>query len=171
MDIIAMLEADHEKANGMLESLEQTTTRAVKTRTDLFAQVTKELLAHMEFEEAVLYPAIKAAGDAEQRGHTLEAYAEHEEAKVVMAKIHSIDPSDEMWKAHLTVLKENITHHVKEEEQAGGLFAMAKKLLPKEDLVDMAERYAKVKAAMKPKRGDPANRKTEPVLMPIRGLS
>jgi hypothetical protein len=48
------------------------------------------------------------------------------------------DPSDEFYDARIKVLSEMIKHHVKEEEQPGGMFAQARKGRDV-DFVELAE--------------------------------
>ena len=56
-----------------------------------------------------------------------EAYVEHDGAKKLIAEIEAMQPGEELYDAKVKVLGEYITHHVKEEEQPGGMFAQAKK--------------------------------------------
>jgi len=67
-----------------------------------------------------------------------EAYVEHDGAKKLIAEIEAMQPGDEFYDAKVKVLGEYIKHHVKEEEQPGGIFAQAKK--GDEDLEAMGER-------------------------------
>ncbi len=55
-----------------------------------------------------------------------EALVEHEGAKRLIAEIKAGQPGDDKWEAKVTVLSEMIKHHVKEEEQRDGMFALAK---------------------------------------------
>jgi len=147
MDIIAHLKADHAKLASIFERLCSTTTRATKTRTELAAVIEHELEVHMSFEETMLYPAIKAAADEEGQDLTRESYAEHTAASDTLGRLMKMQTDDEMWKATMTVLKEEIEHHVKEEE--GQLFPLARKLLSGDALQTMGEQYAAVKAKAK----------------------
>ena len=56
-----------------------------------------------------------------------EAEVEHDGAKKLIARSKAADPDDEYYDAKVTVLSEMIKHHVKEEEQPGGMFAEARK--------------------------------------------
>jgi CO dehydrogenase/acetyl-CoA synthase beta subunit len=67
-----------------------------------------------------------------------EAYVEHDGAKKMIAEIETMAPSDEFYDAKVKVLGEYVKHHVKEEEQPGGIFAQAKK--GEEDLEAMGQR-------------------------------
>jgi hypothetical protein len=56
-----------------------------------------------------------------------EAVVEHAAAKNLIAEIEASSPQDDYFDAKVTVLSEMIKHHVKEEEQPGGMFAEARK--------------------------------------------
>lgn len=73
----------------------------------------------------------------------LEAYEEHYEVKIMLKELDKLALDDERWKARLTVIKENIEHHIKEEEN--DLFPKIKKLIPAENLEEMAEQLKKFK--------------------------
>ncbi len=51
---------------------------------------------------------------------------EHAGAKNLIAQIEGSGPDDDYYDAKVTVLSEMIKHHVKEEEQRGGMFAKAR---------------------------------------------
>jgi hypothetical protein len=69
-----------------------------------------------------------------------EAVVEHAGAKNLIAEIQDMSSSDDFFDAKVTVLSEMIKHHVKEEEQPGGMFAEAKK--SKMDLQQLGEQLA-----------------------------
>ncbi|HEV8407549.1 MAG TPA: hemerythrin domain-containing protein, partial [Sphingomicrobium sp.] len=57
-----------------------------------------------------------------------EGYVEHDAAKLLVAEIEANESSDDSFfdtKVH--VLEEEIEHHIKEEEETGGIFAQARK--------------------------------------------
>ena len=64
-------------------------------------------------------------------------------------------PSDEFYDAKVKVLGEYIKHHVKEEEQAGGIFSQAKK--GEEDLDAMGERIRARKEDLMAELGGKSN--------------
>ena len=82
-----------------------------------------------------------------------EAYVEHDSAKKMIAEIEAMKPSDEFYDAKVKVLGEYITHHVKEEEQPGGLFSQAKK--GDEDLEQMGEQLKARKEELMAELGRP----------------
>lgn len=143
MDIIEMLKDDHVKVKDLLEQLEETTDHAHKTRIDVLALLETELRVHMRFEEDFFYPAVREFASKEGVELTNEAYAEHEASLHVLGKLKTFSTSDGMWKGTLTVLKENIEHHVKEEEDQ--LFKHAKRGFTTRDLEAMARQYSAMK--------------------------
>src|SRR5215212_8445466 len=114
MDAFELLKKDHEKVSGIFEKLEPTTERGVKTREELFTQLKQELDVHARIEEEILYPLLKQSSETEEI--TLEAYEEHHVVKQLLSELEDLSKDDETWGAKLKVLKENVEHHVEEEE-------------------------------------------------------
>ena len=83
MDALSLLKEDHDKVKKMLEELESTTERGVKTREELFTKLTHELTVHEEIEEEIFYPALKEHPKTKEI--TLEAYEEHHVVDTIMA--------------------------------------------------------------------------------------
>ncbi|HET7483604.1 MAG TPA: hemerythrin domain-containing protein, partial [Actinomycetota bacterium] len=75
MDALELLEEDHKKVKKLLEELDSTTERGVKTREELFAKIKTELLVHEALEEELLYPALKQ--NPKSKEVALEGYEEH----------------------------------------------------------------------------------------------
>jgi iron-sulfur cluster repair protein YtfE (RIC family) len=145
-NILDLLKKDHEKVAKMLEKLADTTENAIKTREEIFAKLAAELSSHEKFEEEVFYPQIKnKTENAETEDLVDEAYQEHHVVDVLLAEMKSLSVDQETWTAKLTVLKENIEHHVDEEENA--LFPKAKKILNSEELQEMGAQYVQAKNA------------------------
>ena len=114
MDVLTLLKEDHARIKKILEEGESTTERGEKTRTELFHRLKTILTAHEAMEEEVLYPALKAHPQAKEL--TLEAYEEHHVVDLVMEELEATPVTDEQWGAKFTVAKENIEHHIEEEE-------------------------------------------------------
>jgi hypothetical protein len=138
MDAISLLKADHDKVKKLLTELESTTERGVKTRSELFATIKGELTVHEIIEEEIFYPELKAHPKA--RDIVLEGYEEHHVVDVLMSELEGMDVSDERWGAKAIVMKENIEHHIEEEE--GDMFAKAHQVFDRAELVDLGERMA-----------------------------
>jgi hypothetical protein len=130
---VTLLKKDHREVEGWFDEYEQLEAEAEKLA--LFNQIALALKVHTRIEEEIFYP--------EERGEVEddmldEAYVEHDGAKKLIAEIEAMQPSDDYYDAKVKVLGEYIKHHVKEEEQPGGIFAQAKK--GDEDLDAMGER-------------------------------
>ena len=138
MNAFELLKSDHEKVAGIFEKLEETTERAVKTREELFTKLKEELDIHAHIEEAILYPVLRR--EAETREITLEGLEEHHVIKLLLRELAAMQVGTEQWAAKLKVLKENVEHHVEEEE--GEMFVDAKKILSKEQIEEIGEQLA-----------------------------
>ncbi|MGZ8625446.1 MAG: hemerythrin domain-containing protein [Actinomycetota bacterium] len=143
MDALKLLKDDHDKVKKMLSQLDETTERAIKTRTETLAKLKEELTIHEAVEEEIFYPALKE--HAEAREIVLEAYEEHDVVDTIMAEIEATPVEDERWGAKLTVMKENLEHHIEEEE--GEMFKQARQLLDKEALESLGDRMQRRKEA------------------------
>jgi len=141
VDAIAMLKEDHDKVKKLLTELETTTERGVKTRAELFSTIKGELTVHEIIEEEIFYPELKAHPKA--RDIVLEGYQEHHVVDLLMGELEAMDVTDERWGAKAVVMKENIEHHIEEEE--GEMFAKARQVFDRAELVDLGERMAKRK--------------------------
>ena len=122
-DAIALLKADHREVEGWFAQFEKATSSARKD--DLAVRICRALRVHTTIEEELFYPAFLAATRDKDLHH--EAEIEHEGAKRLIADIEATDMGDDHFEARVKVLSEMIKHHVKEEEQPGGMFAKARK--------------------------------------------
>ena len=141
MNAFELLKADHEKVAGIMEKIDQSTERASKTREELFTQLKSELDLHAQIEEEIFYPALE--DKEETRDITLEAYEEHNLVKQLLSELESEPKEDETWTAKFTVLKENVEHHVEEEE--GELFKKARTVLSKDQIEELGNRLQEAK--------------------------
>jgi hemerythrin superfamily protein len=122
VDAIALLKADHREVEKWFEQFEK--ARADERKQELAEKICSALRTHMQIEEGVFYPAFLSATDDTELHH--EAEVEHDGAKKLIAEIEASSPEDEYFDAKVKVLSEMIKHHVKEEEQRGGMFAEAR---------------------------------------------
>ena len=120
-DAIALLKGDHRKVAGLFKKFEEARGPAKKA---LAREICLELSVHTTIEEEIFYPAVASKVEDDLMD---ESHVEHDSAKVLIAEILAGKPSDRFYDAKVTVLKEIIKHHVKEEEQRGGLFTQARK--------------------------------------------
>ena len=90
----------------------------------------------------MLYPALKLHPEA--KDIVLEGFQEHHVADVVAGELQRLDVSDEQWGAKFKVLKENIEHHIKEEE--GQMWRTARAVFSQDELRQLGARMARMKA-------------------------
>jgi hemerythrin-like domain-containing protein len=134
MDAIKLLMQQHREVEKLFEQFEKLGEGAKKTKAEICKKVSDALAIHAEIEEKIFYPASK---DARTEEMLLEAVEEHLAAKRVIADLIETPPDDEHFDARMKVLKEQIEHHVEEEEDE--LFPEAKKVLDKERLEELGE--------------------------------
>ena len=136
MDAFELLEEDHEKVKKLLGELEETTERGVKTREELFARIKQEMLVHESLEEELLYPTLKEHDKTKEV--SLEGYEEHHVVNEIMAELEETPVDDEKWAAKFAVMKENIEHHIEEEEDE--MFKKARQVLDPDQIEALGER-------------------------------
>ena len=143
-DPLALLETDHRRFEHLLKQGEETTARAAKGRRQLLDTLTAELNVHELIEERILYPALKEHPQAHDV--VLEGYQEHHVADLIVNELHALATDDEKWGAKFKVLKENVEHHIEEEEQV--MFRTARAVLSREELDDLGARMKALKAEL-----------------------
>jgi hemerythrin superfamily protein len=116
VDAIVLLKDDHKAVEKLFKEFEKAGDRAVKTKRRLVDQMIKELTVHAYIEEQLFYPAARAAAPG-TTGHVLESIEEHHVVVWMLSELSGMDPADERFTAKVTVLIENVRHHVEEEEQ------------------------------------------------------
>ena len=94
-------------------------------------------------EEKVLYPALQAHPQA--REVVLEGFEEHHVADLIVNELHEVATNEEAWGAKFKVLKENIAHHIEEEERV--MFRLARGIFSREELRLLAARMLKIRPA------------------------
>lgn len=141
-DAITMLKDDHKAVEQLFKRFENASERAHVERRNIVDRVVEALSVHAAVEEQVFYPVVRATvpGTEDQ---TLESLEEHHIVKWVLSELDSMSPEDERFGAKVTVLIENVRHHVKEEEQE--LFPMVRKELGRDSLSDVGMAMAQVK--------------------------
>jgi hypothetical protein len=141
-DALKLLAQDHREVEALFEKFEKAKGDDQKER--IARQICTELKVHAMIEEEIFYPALEGKID---EGDLKEAYVEHDGAKVLINDIEAGSPDSEFYEAKVKVLKEEIEHHVKEEEkQQGNIFTQARKA--DVDLKALGEQMAARKAEL-----------------------
>ena len=151
---IALLKADHRKVAALFEDLEK--ARKSERKVKLARQICTELSVHALAEEKIFYPALYKAFARKDIKLLDEAEVEHATLKGLIAQVDGSSPEDKLFDAYLTVLREYVTHHVKEEESE--MMPKAKKA--NVDLVALGRDIAAFKDAFQPALDRAAARST-----------
>ena len=138
MDALDLIKQDHKRLRKLLEETLEAEGSEREQRMDFLRT---ELVAHERMEEEVLYPRLREEKKA--RATVLEGYEEHHVADVLLDELLDVPPDTDLWKAKVKVLKENVEHHMDEEEDE--LFKGARAVLNREELKQLGERMEQIK--------------------------
>lgn len=112
---IALLKSDHRTVEDLFEEYEH--ARKAERKQALVQQICDELTVHAQLEETAFYPAAQKALGKEGEDLVDEAKVEHNSLKWLIAQLEEEGPDSALYEAKVTVLKEYVQHHVKEEEK------------------------------------------------------
>lgn len=144
MDAITLLKEDHRTVEQLFKRFEQAGDRAHVQKRQIVDRIIEELSVHAAIEEQVFYPVARTTvPDTEDIA--LESLEEHHVVKWLLAELVDMDPAQERFDAKVTVLIENVRHHVEEEENE--FFPMVRKALGRNELADLGETLADAKAS------------------------
>ena len=138
MNALELIKEDHKRLKKLLK---ETLDAEGPQREPAMDHLRTELVAHERMEEEVLYPRLREEKKA--REEVLEGYEEHHVADVILDELLDVQPETELWKAKVKVLKENVEHHMDEEEDE--LFKKARAVLDRDELERMGERMEAIK--------------------------
>ena len=146
MDAFNLLKTDHQKVAELFDQLESANGKA---KLQVFAQIKTELELHTHIEETIFYPALEDPKQTHEL--VLEAYEEHDVVKKLLAELSKAKSADEEWEAKATVLRENVEHHVEEEENE--LFKKTRAALSQEEIETLGEQMENEKKRQQGTRG------------------
>ncbi len=163
--LFAQLKKEHEEVKSLFKKAEKAEGRE---RASILSRIEEALVPHARAEEKTLYAVLLAEAKSENHEDATftshEAYEEHRVADNLLSELKKLPVTDETWAAHLAVLKENIEHHIKEEENE--LFENATKMLSTETLDALADAYNVAKegfADSLPTQGQISEREPSPL--------
>jgi len=156
-DVIALLKADHAAGTQLFRRYQSLSERALKSRRQVAERVIKELSIHAAVEEQILYPNVRVAVP---NGKSLvtEAIDEHQSVKEALAALDKCAPDSAEFDELMTRIRDEVRHHVKEEESRDGILGQLRKHASREELVEMAKmtRAAKKMAPTRPHPNAPS---------------
>ena len=158
MDAITMLKEDHKTVEQLFKRFEKAGDRAFAEKRRIVDQVVEALSKHAAIEEQVFYPVARATvPDTEDV--VLESLEEHHIVKWVLSELDGMNPEEERFDAKMTVLMENVRHHVEEEEQE--FFPKVRAELDRNALAEVGQAMATAKE-MAPSHPHPRSPDTPP---------
>jgi len=139
-DAVELIKSDHRKVEQLFREFEEAGDRAYKTKQELVGQIVEELEVHATLEEEIYYPAVEAKARKDGKELIAEAVEEHHVVKILLSELGSMSSEDEAFDAKVTVLMENVRHHVEEEESE--LLPQSEKILGTDELTRLGEQMA-----------------------------
>ncbi|WP_369142583.1 hemerythrin domain-containing protein [Streptomyces sp. R44] len=137
MDGIVLLRDDHKTVEKLFKGFERTGDDDLQRKRELADKVIRELTTHAWIEEKVFYPAAREAAP-DTKDHVLESVEEHHAVLWMLSELDGLDAADERFDAKMTVLMENVRHHVEEEEQ--DWFPDVRKAMGRKQLLALGDR-------------------------------
>jgi hemerythrin-like domain-containing protein len=144
MDIYSELKKDHDKIKPMLEKLVSASEMNEDTKT-LLGQIRDELVPHARAEEAVFYNSLREIQGCKEL--VRHSYNEHMKAETILRTLQGMAAINVEWTAAAKKLKEELEHHIAEEE--GKIFTAARQALLDEESKQMANAFKRMKPEIK----------------------
>lgn len=141
MKVTLLLKRDHAALRDLFDDFENADP---KERRAIFERIHAAFELHARLEEELLYPALEKHD--ETRPIVLEAYQEHRLVRQLASEIARERTFDDAVVARVKVLRENVEHHVEEEEEE--MFEKARDVLGEASLSDLGRQFEKRKDAL-----------------------
>jgi hemerythrin superfamily protein len=141
-DAIVMLKDDHQEIRQLFRDFQATGKNATVAKGKLATRIIEKLTAHTFLENEVTYPEVRARMP-DLESDILESFEEHHVADILCMELYAMSPDAEHFDAKMTVLIENVTHHMDEEEQEW--FPKVRQGLGRIPLQEMGERMIELR--------------------------
>ena len=170
MDAITLLKQDHKTVKQLFAQFDKAGENAHVRKREIVDKLIEELSVHAAIEEQYFYPAVRQAVH-ELDDEILESLEEHHVVKWTLSELEDLDPKAERFDAKVTVLKESVLHHMKEEESE--LFPQARAAMGRKVLQELGTKLEHAKESA-PRRPHPKAPDTPPgnlIAGPAAGLA
>lgn len=141
-DAIVVLKADHKELRRLFSQFQKAGDNAYKAKQDLADRILEALTVHTYLENEAMYPETRQLLP-ELEHDILESYEEHHVADVLCMELAAMKSTDERFDAKMTVLIENVSHHIDEEEQ--DWFPQVRAGLGRKKLSEIGERMLEMR--------------------------
>ncbi|MBE9198693.1 MULTISPECIES: hemerythrin domain-containing protein [unclassified Nodularia (in: cyanobacteria)] len=146
MNIQDVIRMDHNKVNILFtELLQSNDSQKIQ---EYFGQIYKDLTAHAEAEEEVVYPRVRSFYG---ENDTQELYDEQAQMKRLLDDIRAINPSAAEFKDRVRNLMDIVGDHIRQEEST--MFAAIRNNLSSEQTEQLATQFKAAKSRIQTKLG------------------
>ncbi|MDI9638732.1 hemerythrin domain-containing protein [Geitlerinema splendidum] len=142
INITEIITMDHRKTDTLF--MEIANSNDPQKLQEYFGQLFKDLTAHAEAEEEIVYPAVRS-----YYPDTQELYDEQSEMKRMLAEIKALSPSAPEFKQKIDQLKNMVQHHVREEEN--DMFPKLRQNFSEQQMQELSDQFKKAKARIQQK--------------------
>jgi hemerythrin-like domain-containing protein len=152
---IDILTQDHREVDEIIAELENMSgaDTGSATPSETFIQLRDNFMLHGQVEEQIFYPALKQ--NPETASLVEHAVDEHQEVKEMLAQMESLTPNSDEFQRLLKKVKEEIQHHVEEEESE--MFVKARQVLGESKMEELGRQIKQMKDREKPNAATASN--------------
>jgi hemerythrin superfamily protein len=149
MDIFTLLHEDHENVSLIFKKIESIKSKeTAQTHEQLFKELSTELELHAKVEEDIVYPVFEKHGETRQIIE--ESVREHKQIDRLLSELKGMRPDDQKWMGKLGELRQEVEHHVKEEEEQ--LFPQGRKIIGEDQAQQLGKTVEKKKEELRGQR-------------------
>ena len=130
-----LLKRDHDRVRSLFKEYPENGDGGAKRKSEIVGELIRELTVHAKVEEQIFYPAVLDRREKESSKIVRESFEEHNIVETLLEELSRMTPNDDQYDAKVTVLREAVEHHAKEEED--DLFPEAEDLFSNEQLEAM----------------------------------
>jgi hemerythrin superfamily protein len=141
-DAIVMLKEDHKRVRALFKEFRRAGDNAHATKARVVDKILEELTVHTYLENEGMYRDVRMLVP-ELEDDILESLEEHHVADVLCMELTLMNPENNHFDAKVTVLMENVEHHIEEEEEEW--FPKVREALGRKDLQDIGMRMAELR--------------------------
>jgi len=149
MNIQDVIRLDHNKVNILFTELLQ--SNDPQKIQEYFGQIYKDLTAHAEAEEEVVYPRVRSFYG---ENDTQELYDEQAQMKQLLDQIKGISPSNSEFKDRIRTLMDIVGDHIRQEEST--MFAAIRNNLNTQQSEQLATEFKAAKVKIQQRLGGTA---------------
>lgn len=167
MDALTLLRSDHKTVESLFKRFEKAGDKAYVAKREIVDRIIEELSVHAAIEEQVFYPTARSRVPKTEN-IALESLEEHHILKWVLSELEGLDPRDERFDAKVTVLIENVRHHVEEEQTE--FFPLVRNAMGRAELEELGKALASAKKTA-PTHPHPRSPDSPPANSPISAIA